>query len=125
MKWRIAPIFIIIILLISSFLVSAVSQSSQIDDSSESLKPRGPKVESFMGVWASGNASSGKQFGILSRIGIIKFDYVIFDRLRLFPIRWEMVDFLDVTVIIIGLNQEIPEGPFDFEREWVSAIVFK
>ena len=125
MKVGKVSIFIIIIILMSSNLVSAVSQSIQINDSPGSSNPIDLRVRIFTNAWASGNANSGKHFGKLDRIGIIKFNYVRFIHLKLFPIRWETVDFEDVTVIIIGLDQEIPEGSFYFERDWISAIVFK
>lgn len=124
MKWGKVSIFIIIIILMSSHLVNAVSQNSQVDGLSKFSNPKDRRVRIFTNAWVSGNASSGKQFGNLNRIGIIKFDYVRFIHLKLFPIRWETVDFEEVIVIIIGLDQDIPEGPFDFEDDRVSAIVF-
>jgi hypothetical protein len=75
--------------------------------------------------WAVGNASSGKLIGSHGRIAKINFDFVRITRLRFFPIRWEMSNFWNVTAIFFGLDQTIPEGPFDFERDWVVAIVFK
>lgn len=125
LKGRLVSIFTIITILISSFLVSAVAQNNKIDASSESSSLLGSRVQILKGGWIVGNATSGKQYGILGRIGIIKFDNVSFYRIRL-PIRFEMANFTDVTIFIIGLDQEIPESSFDFKREWFSiAIVFK
>ena len=109
----------------SNFLTSAVSQNNQINDSLESNSIIGRRIQILKGGWVVGNASSGKQYGIFGRIGIIKFDNASFYRIR-FPIRFEMANFTDVTVFIIGLDQEIIENQFDFKRDWFSiAIVFK
>ena len=125
MKGRIVSIFIIIAILISGFLASAIPQNTQIDDTPETSNPVGKRVWFITRAWATGDAIKGRQFGVRGTIGIIKFDYVAFNRLRFFPVRWELVDFQDVTAIMFGLDQDIPSGPFDFERDWVNAIVFK
>lgn len=118
-------IFTIFTIIMSSFLANVASQNSRINDFPESSSLLGQKVQILKGGWVIGNASSGKQYGIFSRVGIIKFDNVSFYRIR-FPIRFEMANFTDVTVFIIGLDQEIPEVPFEFKRDWFSiAIVFK
>ena len=125
MKGRLVLIFTIITIMTSNFLTSAVSQNNQINDSLESNSIIGRRIQILKGGWVVGNASSGKQYGIFGRIGIIKFDNASFYRIR-FPIRFEMANFTDVTVFIIGLDQEIIENQFDFKRDWFSiAIVFK
>lgn len=124
MKGRLLLIFTIITLLTSSFLVSAVSQINQIDNSPKFSSILGRKVQILNLGWAIGNASSGKQYGIFNRIGIIKFDNVSFYRFR-FPIRFEMSNFTDVTVLIFGVDQVISDSSFVFKRDWFSfAIVF-
>ena len=125
MNGKIGFIFIIIALLIScSVLASATSESKLTEDQDESSNPKLLRVAHVKRAFAEGNASSGKTFGPSGRIGIIKFDSVRFSKLKLFPIRWEMADFYDATAIVFGIDQEIPEGPFEFQRDWVSAIVF-
>ena len=122
MKGKIVGI-LICILMVTTVVPIGVS-ALEINDSPESLEPIKQKVIYVTSAWAQGNASSGKQIGIYGLIGIINFDYVRFDRIRFNPIRWEMVDFTNVKVIVFWLSQDIPsEGPFDFERDWVSAIV--
>ena len=116
---------ILICILMVTTIVPIGASAIEIDDSPESLDPIKQKVIYITRAWVVGNASSGKQIGIFSQIGIIKFDYVRFSRIRFNPIRWEMVDFTNVKVIMFWLSQDIPEGPFDFERDWVSAIVIK
>ena len=109
----------------SSFSVSALSQNIKIDESPESSGILGRKVQLIKGGFVVGNASSGKRYGIFGRMGVIKFDNVSFYRIS-FPIRLEMSNFTDVTVFLLGLDQDIPDGSFDLKRDWISiAIVFK
>ena len=112
--------------MLSSCLVSAVSQNSQTDDSQKPFKPLGFRDKIFRRCWAAGNATSGKLIGDFSQIGKVEFSYIKFEKLRFFPMRWEIADFINAKVLLIGLDQEIPEGPFDLEREFfLVAIVLK
>lgn len=110
------------ILMITTIVPIGIS-ASEINDSPESSDPINQKVTYIIRGWAQGNASGGKQIGAFGLTGIINFDYIKFDRIMFNPIRWEMVDFYNVKVIMFWLSQDIPEGPFYFERDWVSAIV--
>jgi hypothetical protein len=83
------------------------------------------KFISVLRGWAVGNASSGKLIDSRGRMAKINFDFLKISRLRFFPIRMEMSSFWNVTAIFFGFDQAIPEGPFNFERDWVVAIVFK
>lgn len=122
MKGKIVGI-LICSLMVTTVITIGVS-ALDIYDSQEPLEPIKQKAIYISRAWAQGNASGGRQIGVFGLIGIIDFDYVRFDKIRFNPIRWEMVDFTDVKVIMFWLSQDIPsEGPFDFERDWVSAIV--
>lgn len=86
--------------------------------------PKGRFISVLRG-WAVGNASNGELIGSHGRMAKIDFDFLRITRLKFFPIRWQMADFYNATAIIFGLDQTIPGGSFDFERDWVVAIVFK
>jgi len=125
LKGRIVLILIITNLLTSSFLVCAVPQDYNINDLQQSAYPSRLLPKVFNRVLVNGNASSGKQFGIFGKIGIIKFNYAQFVIIRFFPIKLVINKEKDVTAILFGLDQEIPNGSFDFDEEWIAfAIVF-
>lgn len=126
MNRRIVSIFILITIIISSCLVSAVPQNIQTDDSQKASSELGRKVKIFHRVWASGLATSGKKLNPLGLVGVIRFSYLKFDRLNFIPLRGEMVDFIGATAILFGVNQHIPIiGPFIFRKERIPlAIVF-
>jgi len=118
-------IFLIITILMSSSLLSQASQNYQKDNAQESLKPKGIIPKIFIRAYVVGDASSGKHIGNFSRIGIIKFDYVKFYIYKFIPFRVIINDEINVTAILFGINQEIPEGPFKFAKDLISiAIVF-
>ena len=126
MNRRIVSIFLLITILISSCLVSAIPQNIQTDDSQRASSELGRKIKIFHRVWASGLATSGKKLNPFGLVGVIRFSYLKFDRLNFLPPRWEMVDFMGATVILFGVNQHIPLiGPFVFRKERIPlAIVF-
>lgn len=124
MKTKIGTVFLIIaILIICCVLPSVTSEEISKNEKDSSSSQKIAKIDYLRNCYARGNASSGR---ILNgtKIGIIKFDYVWFDKLHFFPIRWEGADYYDATALVFGIDQEIPEGPFEFERDWVRAIVF-
>ena len=86
--------------------------------------PRGLFFEVLKGV-AEGKAISGKVLGFRGKIVKINFEYLKIEVRRLFPLRWEMSNFYNTTAFMFNVNQTIPQGAFDFESEWVVAIVFK
>ncbi len=125
MKGRIVLIFIIVTILTNSCLLSVVSQNNQIDNLQYSSKPSGLIPKFFFRVLVHGNASSGRQLGVFGNIGIIKFNYVQFVLIRFFPIRLDVTTERNVTAFIYGIGQEIPNGSFNFEEEWILfALVF-
>jgi len=124
LKRRIASIFILLTIIISSCLVSAVPQNIQKDDSQKTSIELGRKVKIFHRVWVSGVAISGKKLGPFSFVGIIRFGYVKINHLNLLPPRWEMVDFMGATAILFGVNQRIPLiGPFVFIKERIPLAI--
>ena len=125
LKGRIVFIFIIINILISISLLSEASQNCQMDILKESPNSLGIIPRIFIGAKVVGDASSGKLIGNFSRIGIIKFDYVKFYIIRIFLFRENMIDKINATAILFGIDQEIPEGSFKFKAESIFfAIVF-
>jgi hypothetical protein len=113
-------------ILVSGNLVSAVSHNSQTNNSHKSPDMLLSRIKLFRSIFLSGNASSGKQLGIFGRIGIIRFYNVSIYIFRIFPFRFEIQNEKNVTVIMLGLDQEISKEPFDFKRDWVSlAVVLK
>lgn len=123
MKGRIVLIIITITLLINSFFINAVSKNCNIDSSQQSEDPSRVLPKVFNRVLVNGNASSGKQFGIFGKIGIIKFNYAQFVIIRFFPIKLIINKEKDVTAILFGLDQEIPNGSFDFDEEWIAFAI--
>ena len=117
-------IIIIAILMICCVLPSVTSEeiSKNEKDNSSSLKLA--KIAFLKRCYAEGNASSGRTFNATTKIGIIKFESVRFSKLKLFPVRWEFADYYDATALVFGIDQEIPEGSFEFKRDWVRALVF-
>jgi len=112
-------------LLANSCLISVVSQDNQKDTLQDSSKPSGIIPRFFFRVLVHGNASSGRQLGIFGNIGIIKFNHAQFVLIRFFPIRLNVNTVNNVTAFIYGINQEIPNGSFDFKEEWILfAFVF-
>ena len=132
-------LFIVLLMISTSVSVIAENQAAKselislksnkilnkefVDSTEISNQPQGKFISVIRG-WAVGNASSGKTIGTRGKIAIIKFDHVIFTQLKFLPLRWEMADFYDVTAIVFRLDQTIPEGPFEFKRERVVAIIF-
>lgn len=124
MKTKIGAVILIISLMIIFCVLPSITSeeiSKNEKDNSSSLKLA--KLAYLKRCYAEGNASSGR---ILNgtKIGIIKFESVRFYKLKLIPPRWELADYNDATALVFGIDQEIPEGPFEFERDWVRAFVF-
>lgn len=125
MKTKRETVFIIIaIMIICCVLPCVTSEEISKNEKDNSSSLRLPKIAYLKRCYAEGNASSGRTFNATSKIGIIKFESVRFSKLKLFPIRWEFANFYDATALVFGIDQEIPEGPFEFERDWVRALVF-
>ena len=87
-------------------------------------QPRGKYISILRG-WATGNATSGKSIGFRGTIAKINFVYLKMEWYQIFPPRWQMISFNNVTAIFFNVNQTIPIGPFEFENDWVIAIVFQ
>lgn len=123
MKGRIVLIFIIITLLTNIFLLNAVSQNCNIDFTKQSSDPLRVLPKVFNRALVKGNASSGKQFGIFGKIGIIKFNYAQFVIIRFFPIKLIVNKEQNVTAFMFGIDQQIPTGSFDFDEEWIAFAI--
>jgi hypothetical protein len=125
MRSKIGTIFIIIALLIScNILASATTNSELNEEKNESTSPILYKFAYIKRAFAVGNASSGRLVGESGRIGIINFEEVTFSKLKLFPVRWEFADYYNAKAIVFGIDQEIPNGSFEFQRDWVRALIF-
>jgi hypothetical protein len=108
----------------SSDEVRKVSQNSQTDESQESAKPLRLKDKFLTRVWTSGLATSCIKLSPFGRICIIRFSYLKFSRLNFFPPRWEIADLMSSTVLLFGINQNIPLlRPFIFRREWIPLAI--
>lgn len=104
--------------------VKKVSQNSPTDDSQESSKPLGLKDKIFRRVWTSGLVTSCIKLSPFGRICIIRFSYLKFSRLSFFPPRWEISDLMSSTVLLFGINQNIPIlRPFIFRRERIPLAI--
>lgn len=126
MKCRIIIIFIIINILICSSLMSVVSQNFQEEYYNKNSGPLGLIPKIYPRVLVKGNASSGKQFGIFGKIGIIKFNHAQFVIIRFFPIKLVINNVKNATAIMFGIDQNLSSGSFDFKEEWIFlAIVFE
>jgi len=124
MKTKIGAVFLIItIMIICCVLPSLTSEEISKNEKDNPSNLSLPKIAYLKRCYAEGNASSGRTFNA-TKIGIIKFESVRFSKLKLIPPRWEFSDYHDATAIVFGIDQEIPEGPFEFERDWVRALVF-
>ena len=126
MKPEIGAIIIIIAILIScSVPVGATSDDTIIENNDESKNINLFKIAFLKRCFAKGNATSGRTVDKYGKIGIIEFKNVAFTKLKLFPtIRWEYANYDNAKAIVFGIDQDIPEGPFEFNRDWVRAIVF-
>ena len=125
MNTKIGTIFIIIALLISCCVLPSVTSESiskieKDDTSSRKLI----KIAFLYRCFAQGNASSGRTIEKSDRIGIIEFTSVRFSKLKFLPLRWEFADYYNAKALVFGIDQVIPNGSFEFERDWVRAIVF-
>jgi len=121
-------IFLITILLISTSVI-VIANKEIINYKNEDLSKTSGEVlgkfVSFLRGFAVGNATSAKLIGSSGNIAKINFVYLSITRLKFFPPRWETANFFNTTAIIFNINQTIPHGPFDFQEEWVVAIIFK
>jgi hypothetical protein len=125
MKTKIGAVFLIITIMVIGCVLPSISSdeiSKNEKDNPSSLNF--PKIAYLKRCYAEGTALSGRTFNATPRIGIIKFESVRFSKLKLIPPRWEFSDYEDATAIVFMIDQEIPEGPFEFERDWVRALVF-
>ena len=125
MKTMRGTVFLIIaIMIICCILPSMTSEEISKYEKDSSSELGLAKIAYLKNCYAEGFASSGRKIVPGTKIGIIDFDEVRFSKLKLFPIRWEFADYEDVTALVFGIDQEIPQGPFEFERDWVRAFVF-
>ena len=125
---RTACIFLMIILLASTSFLAVANQENAKDKSSDmndiQKEPLG-KLFSVMRGWAVGNATSGKLVGLHHRIAKINFEFLAITKLKFFPPRWETANFYNNTAYLFNLNQTIPQGPFELQKDWVIAVVIK
>lgn len=121
-------IFFMIILLVStSIFVVAEKEIIKDTDNDITNPPAEPlgKIFSIMRGWAIGNATSGKLIGRHHRIAKINFEYLSITKLKFFPPRWETANFFNNTAYLFNLNQTIPQGPFELQKDWVIAFIIK
>ncbi|MDH7507660.1 MAG: hypothetical protein QHH15_07770 [Candidatus Thermoplasmatota archaeon] len=113
-----------IILILTSFNINAeeTKNNNYSNDNPDQIGLRHIKI---LRGWASGNATSGKLIGLRGKIAKINFEYLRIAKYALIPPRWEYSDFWDVTAIFLKVDQTIPQGHFEFEPDWVLAIIFE
>ncbi len=121
--------FGIIFLFITTIFTSTIGASFIIDKTEENivssdsiLKIKGIILRSYV----IGDATSGKKIGFFA---LVDFTNVEFKTIRLFPPGVGYVSYENVSVLIIGLKSEIPDGAFHLdtisEKNKVSSIIFK
>jgi len=86
-----------------------------------------PKIKGILlRSYIIGNATSGRKVG---RIAFVDFAKVEFKTFRFLPPIFGYVSYENVSVIILGLKSDIPEGPFHLDtkasKDKVSSIIFK
>lgn len=124
MKTKNGAVFLIItIMVICCVLPSITSDEISKNEKDNPSSISFPKIAYLKRCYAEGNALSARTFNG-TKIGIIKFESVRFSKFKLIPPRWEFSDFQNASALVFGIDQEIPEGPFYFERDWVRALVF-
>lgn len=128
MKRKIIAVGIIVLFIITAF-AGTTSAKPEIEKTEETLiSPIPiPKIKGIIvRAYVIGDATSGKQ---IERIALIDFTCVGFKVFRLLPPGIGYIDYLDVSVLIIGLKSKIPEGSFHLDTQEnnnkVFAIVFK
>jgi hypothetical protein len=121
--------FGIIFLFISTVFTSTIGASFFIEKTEDNLissdsilKIKGIILRSYV----VGDATKGKKIGFFA---LIDFTNVEFKTIRLFPPGVGYVSYENVSVLIIGLKSEIPDGAFHLdtvaEKNKVSSIIFK
>ena len=123
MNGRIVLISIMAIFILNSFLITAVSQNYQIENLQDTSKPLGLSPKFYFRVLVHGNVSSGKQFGLFNQTAILKFNHAQFIIIRFFPIRLDVDTRNNVTAILYGVRQKIPEGSFDFREQMILFAI--
>ncbi|UCF50696.1 MAG: hypothetical protein JSU91_04235 [Thermoplasmatales archaeon] len=121
--------FGIIFLFITTAFTSSIGASFFIDKTKENLKSS-ETIFKIKGIilrsYVVGDAIKGKKIGFFA---LIDFTNVEFKTIRLFPPGVGYVSYENVSVLIIGLKSEIPDGAFHLdtitEKNKVSSIIFK
>ena len=126
MNGRIAFVLIIVAILTNSCILSVASQNNQFDNIEYISKPAGIIPRLYFRVLVHGNASSGRQFGPFGNFGIVEFNHAQIVIIRFIPIRLVVNTVKNATAIMYGIKQDIPNGSFDFDEEWIFlALVFE
>jgi hypothetical protein len=116
---RIILVLVIITILTNSCIINVSSQNNQIENLKYFPKSSEKNQKLYFRVLVHGNASSGSQFGPFGNFGIVKFNHAQFVIIRFFPIRLNVNNVKNVTAFLYGIGQDIPNGSFDFEEEWI------
>jgi len=116
---RIILTFITIIILTNSCIISVASQNKQIENIQFFTKSNDILPKFYFRVLVHGNVSSARQFGPFGNFGIVKFTHAQFVIIRFIPIKLVINTVEDATAILYGIGQEIPNGSFDFDEEWI------
>ena len=126
MNGRIILSFILITIITNNFIVNVSSQENQIKDIQFSSRSFDRIPKFYFRVLVHGNASSGRQFGPFGNFGIVNFNHAQFVIIRFIPIKLVINNVKNATAILYGIKQDLPNGSFDFDEEWILlALVFE
>jgi hypothetical protein len=122
---RIILVFSIFFILTNSYIICVASENKQIENIQYIQKSTGNLPRFYFRVLVHGNVSSAKQFGPFGNFGIVKFNHAQFVIIRFIPIRLVVNTVKNATAIMYGIGQDLPNGSFDFDEEWILfAFVF-